>query len=57
MWKTSLKDIKFEYNNYKWLDKIKGIISENGEERLQDIRNYEYYNDSKIKIIKDYRDF
>lgn len=55
--KDKLKGIKFEYNNYKWLVKIKGIISENGEERLQDIRNYEYYNDSKIKIIKDYRDF
>lgn len=52
-----LKGIKFEYNDYKWLVKIKGIINENGTEVIRDIRGYEYYNDSKVKTIKDYRGF
>ena len=52
-----LKGIKFEYNGYKWLTKIKGIVNENGAEVTRDIRGYEYYNDSKVKTIKDYRGF
>ncbi|MCI9126489.1 MAG: RHS repeat protein, partial [Eubacterium sp.] len=52
-----LKGIEFEYNGYKWLVKIKGIINENGTEVIRDIRGYEYYNDSKVKTIKDYRGF
>lgn len=52
-----LKGIKLYYNGYKWLTNIKGIISENNEEIERNIRTYEYYNDSKIKTIKDYREF
>ena len=52
-----LKGIKFEYNSYKWLVKIKGILDENNVETVRDIRGYEYYNDSKVKTIKDYRGF
>lgn len=52
-----LKGIQFEYNAYKWLVRIKGIVSENGTEETRDLRAYEYYNDSKVKTIKDYREF
>lgn len=52
-----LKGIKLYYNGYKWLTSIKGIISENNEEVERNVRTYDYYNDSKIKNIKDYRDF
>lgn len=46
-----LKGVIFEYNGYKWLTKIKGIIEEDGEEIHRDIRTYEYYNDSNVKTI------
>lgn len=52
-----LKGIKFEYNDYKWLVKIKGIMYESGTEVTRDIRDYEYYNDSKVKWIRECRDF
>ena len=52
-----LKGIKFEYNAYKWLVKIRGIVNENNVETVRDIRGYEYYNDSKVKTIKEYRGF
>lgn len=52
-----LKGIKYEYNSYKWLVKIKGILNEDGAEVTRDIRGYEYYNDSKVKMIKEYRGF
>lgn len=52
-----LKGIKLEYNSYKWLVNIKGIVDENGTEVIRDIRGYEYYNDSKVKTIKEYRGF
>lgn len=32
-------------------------MSENNTEVMRDIRGYEYYNDSKVKMIKDYRGF
>ena len=47
-----LKGIKFEYNDYKWLVKIKGIMYESGTEVTRDIRDYEYYNDSKVNVDK-----
>lgn len=49
--------IKLKYNAYKWLTKIVGIIDEDGTEVTRDVRDYEYYNDSKIKTIKEYRGF
>lgn len=52
-----LKGIKFEYNDYKWLVKIKGIMYESGTEVMRDIRDYEYYNDSKVKWIRECRGF
>lgn len=52
-----LKGIKFEYNDYKWLVRIRGIVNENGTEVTRDIREYEYYNDSKVKTIKEHRGF
>lgn len=52
-----LKGVRFEYNGYKWLTKIKGIVSVNNVEVNRDIREYEYYNNSTIKTIKDYRGF
>lgn len=55
--KDKLKGIVFEYNDYKWLTKIKGIVSESNNELLRDIRTYDYYNDGKIKTINDYRGF
>ena len=55
--KDKLKGIVFEYNDYKWLTKIKGIVNESNNELLRDIRTYDYYNDGKIKTINDYRGF
>lgn len=52
-----LKGITFEYNSFKWLIGISGIIKQNGIEYIRKIRGYEYYNDSKLKTIKDYRGF
>ena len=42
--KDKLKGIVFEYNDYKWLTKIKGIVNESNNELLRDIRTYDYYN-------------
>lgn len=53
----SLKGIKLEYNDNKWLTTIKAIIEEDNEEILRNLRTYTYYNDSRVKTINDYRGF
>lgn len=52
-----LKGIVFEYNYSNWLVNIKGIVDVDGTEEVRLIRSYEYYIDSKVKTIKDYRGF
>lgn len=48
-----LKGIKFVYNKDKWITEIDGILSD----KTVPIRKYEYYNDSKIQYIRDYKNF
>ncbi len=49
-----LKGIQFVYNKDKWVTEIDGILS--GDETAV-IRQYIYYNDGKLKTIKDYKNF
>lgn len=49
-----LKGIKFNYNKDKWIISIDALLSDDEAER---IREYVYFNDGKVKTIKDYKNF
>ena len=49
-----LKGVTFKYNKDKWIMEIDGILSGNSSTK---IRAYEYYNNGKIKNIKDFYGF
>lgn len=52
--KDKIKGIKFIYNKDKWITEIDALFA---NDETTPIRKYEYYNDSKIKFIKDYKNF
>ncbi|MFQ9515600.1 MAG: RHS repeat-associated core domain-containing protein [Eubacterium sp.] len=52
-----LKGITFTYNNFQWLTGITGIVEQNDAEVTRKIREYQYYNNGLIRIMKDYRGF
>ena len=54
---SSIKGITISYNNHNWVTGINAVIDENGTEVIRKVRTYEFYNDGKIKEIRDYKNF
>lgn len=49
-----LKGIRFNYNKDKWIVSIDALFS---SDETAKIREYSYFNDGKVKLIKDYKNF
>lgn len=52
--KDKLKGIKFIYNKDKWIIEIDGLLA---DDATTAIRKYDYFNDAKVKSVKDYQNF